>query len=78
MMLVFILREVQGYRSVGFTVDKLLHLSIGTGSNFLRRPLRDNIPVSEHNHPGHDSKCTRHIMRDDNRGHASFARELQR
>ena len=77
MMLMLILREVQGYRSVGFTVDKLLHLGVGTGADFLRRTLRDNIPVSEHNHPCRDTKCTRHIMRHHDRGHVAPMSQLK-
>ena len=35
-MLVLVLRKIQGHGAVGFAVDKLLHFGIRAGANFVR------------------------------------------
>jgi hypothetical protein len=78
MMFVLILRKIQGYRTISFAVDKLLHFRIGACADFVWGTLRDNVAVSEHNHPRGDAKCTRHVVRDDDRSHVASMSQFER
>ena len=76
MVFVLFLREIQWYRAVGFAVNKLMHLGIWAGADFIRRTLCDNPVASKHNHPGRDAKSARHIVRHNHGGHMAAAKEL--
>src|SRR5437870_13156611 len=62
MMLVLVLRKIQWNGTVGPAIDELLHFRIGIISDFVRRTLRDNSAVTQHNHASGNAKRAGHVM----------------